>query len=202
MHLDSGNYKGTYKLIGGEICFDFTNTISWRETDHPHEWFDIEENLAQWAQITGILDCNQSRQLLHSTKDFNNELEQLKKTRLFLYNLFNSQITQGFISNDALHKLSLLTQKANSHQILSPSPSGYIWSWQQGIKPSELILFSVLKSASDVLTRGDLSRIKKCPSCQWLFLDTSKNKRRRWCTMEDCGNRHKVNAFNKRNKSK
>ncbi|UZR99798.1 CGNR zinc finger domain-containing protein [Chondrinema litorale] len=199
MQLETGNYKGTYKLIGGEECFDFTNTVSWRETAHPHDWLDIEENLARWAQITGILNEGQAKHLI---KISNEELEYVKSIRVFLYQLFNSQITKGSISKDSLYELSELTQKANKHQVLSPSPTGYIWSWQQSIKPIELVLFTIIKSASDVLTRGDLSRIKKCPSCQWLFLDTSKNKRRRWCTMEDCGNRHKVNAFNRRNKSK
>jgi predicted RNA-binding Zn ribbon-like protein len=28
--------------------------------------------------------------------------------------------------------------------------------------------------------------------CSWLFLDTSRNRSRRWCSMEDCGNRAKA----------
>ncbi|TIU06903.1 MAG: CGNR zinc finger domain-containing protein, partial [Mesorhizobium sp.] len=31
-----------------------------------------------------------------------------------------------------------------------------------------------------------------CPRCGWLFLDTSRGGKRRWCSMRTCGNREKV----------
>ncbi|WP_344746998.1 CGNR zinc finger domain-containing protein [Streptosporangium vulgare] len=34
-----------------------------------------------------------------------------------------------------------------------------------------------------------------CPSCYWLFLDTSKNGRRRWCSMTTCGSRDKARRY-------
>ena len=52
-------------------------------------------------------------------------------------------------------------------------------------------LFPVLKSAFDILTREDFERIKECPRCGWLFLDTSKNGKRKWCDMNVCGSREK-----------
>jgi predicted RNA-binding Zn ribbon-like protein len=50
----------------------------------------------------------------------------------------------------------------------------------------------VLASAVDLLTHGPLDRVGSCPRCGWLFVDTSKNGRRRWCSMAVCGNREKV----------
>ena len=35
-------------------------------------------------------------------------------------------------------------------------------------------------------------RCGECPSCRWLFLDTSRNGRRRWCSMATCGSRIKA----------
>ncbi len=48
-------------------------------------------------------------------------------------------------------------------------------------------------SAMTTLLQADLTRIKQCQGekCGWLFLDTTKNKSRRWCEMEVCGNRAK-----------
>jgi predicted RNA-binding Zn ribbon-like protein len=45
----------------------------------------------------------------------------------------------------------------------------------------------------DLLTKGRLERLKRCPGpgCGWLFLDHSKNGSRRWCAMATCGNRTK-----------
>lgn len=51
----------------------------------------------------------------------------------------------------------------------------------------------IAASAEQILTAERLARVKACASstCQWLFLDTSKNGSRRWCRMEVCGNREK-----------
>ena len=59
--------------------------------------------------------------------------------------------------------------------------------------PIEAVLGPISLSAITILTQGDLSRIKQCQGekCGWLFFDTSKNKSRRWCEMEICGNRAK-----------
>jgi predicted RNA-binding Zn ribbon-like protein len=43
-------------------------------------------------------------------------------------------------------------------------------------------------------------RTKACPqgSCQWAFYDRSRNRSRRWCSMEVCGNREKTRTFRER----
>jgi predicted RNA-binding Zn ribbon-like protein len=45
-----------------------------------------------------------------------------------------------------------------------------------------------------------LERVKECPNCGWLFLDTTKNGKRRWCSMEDCGSNVKALEYYYRKK--
>lgn len=47
---------------------------------------------------------------------------------------------------------------------------------------------------------GSWERVKACPkdTCQWAFIDRSRNRSRRWCTMEVCGNREKTRTFRER----
>lgn len=49
---------------------------------------------------------------------------------------------------------------------------------------------------------GTWFRVKACPldDCQWAFLDQSRNRSRRWCSMEVCGNREKTRAFRERHR--
>lgn len=47
-------------------------------------------------------------------------------------------------------------------------------------------------SAVELLTDPRLDRVGQCPSCGWLFVDTTKNRSRRWCSMEMCGGRDKA----------
>jgi predicted RNA-binding Zn ribbon-like protein len=49
-----------------------------------------------------------------------------------------------------------------------------------------------------LLTAPELQRVRACPGlgdCGWLFLDTSKSGRRRWCSMEGCGSRAKMRRY-------
>jgi predicted RNA-binding Zn ribbon-like protein len=56
------------------------------------------------------------------------------------------------------------------------------------------ILWPILRSAARLLTDGDHSRLGQCADdrgCGYLFYDTSRNRSRRWCDMNSCGNRAK-----------
>jgi len=54
---------------------------------------------------------------------------------------------------------------------------------------------SVIKSAYDILTAEDFTRIKECPGCGWIFLDKTKNGKRRWCNMKVCGSSDKASRY-------
>jgi predicted RNA-binding Zn ribbon-like protein len=53
-------------------------------------------------------------------------------------------------------------------------------------------------AALDLLRSGRLDRLKACEGCPWLFLDTSRNGSRRWCSMDDCGSRSKMRRYRAR----
>jgi predicted RNA-binding Zn ribbon-like protein len=44
----------------------------------------------------------------------------------------------------------------------------------------------------ELLTSDEVGRVKQCDRCDWLFLDKSRNRKRRWCSMSACGNRVKM----------
>jgi len=72
----------------------------------------------------------------------------------------------------------------------------FIWVWDPRRDIQAAILGPITLSALTLLMEKDLSRTKRCAGqeCGWLFFDTTKNKRRRWCEMRVCGNRAKVRA--------
>ena len=65
------------------------------------------------------------------------------------------------------------------------------------------MIWAVARSAADLLTSADLKRVGVCAGegCGWLFFDTSKNNSRRWCAMEDCGNRAKARRHYQRSQT-
>jgi predicted RNA-binding Zn ribbon-like protein len=61
-------------------------------------------------------------------------------------------------------------------------------------------LVPVAESAVWLLEQGDTSLLRQCenPECVLFFYDTTKNKRRRWCSMDACGSRAKAAAYYRR----
>jgi predicted RNA-binding Zn ribbon-like protein len=59
----------------------------------------------------------------------------------------------------------------------------------------------IIDATADILAESDVSRLRMCESCVVHFLDTSKKGSRRWCSMNICGNKLKVAAYQKRKRS-
>ncbi|GGW64106.1 CGNR zinc finger domain-containing protein [Streptomyces xantholiticus] len=71
--------------------------------------------------------------------------------------------------------------------------------WAPGATVAQL-LSTVARDAVDLFTGPYAHRVRECGShdCQLLFVDISRPGRRRWCSMERCGNRSKVRAHRAR----
>jgi predicted RNA-binding Zn ribbon-like protein len=83
---------------------------------------------------------------------------------------------------------------------LLPGPTR-TWVGVQGVRN---VMSSVARDAIDVLGGPRAARLKRCEGsrCSLLFVDTSRSGRRRWCSMERCGNRAKVAAHRRRRKER
>ena len=84
--------------------------------------------------------------------------------------------------------------EAMAHGRLVPAHGTYHWSWaddQDLGRP----LWPVIHAALTLVTDGPLDRVKGCASCRFLFVDESKNRSRRWCSMDDCGAEDKMRKY-------
>src|SRR5205823_2097459 len=84
-----------------------------------------------------------------------------------------------------------------------PTDTGFTWLWAEGGKALDCVLWPVARSAADLLTEGPLAAMRRCEGrgCGWLFLDTSRNRTRRWCDMRICGNHAKARRHHERMKT-
>jgi predicted RNA-binding Zn ribbon-like protein len=74
---------------------------------------------------------------------------------------------------------------------LEAVPEKTDWAW---------VLGEIALSFARLLAEGDLRRLKVCDNgdCAWAFYDESKNRSRRWCSADKCGNLIKVRRFRER----
>ena len=103
----------------------------------------------------------------------------------------------------ALARLNAYVQAAAAHMRLAAVKRGFEWTFDE-VLDFDSVLWPIARSAADLLASDQLPYVRRCSSktCEWFFLDTSKNHHRRWCDMTRCGNRAKVRRFyNRRKKS-
>jgi predicted RNA-binding Zn ribbon-like protein len=93
-------------------------------------------------------------------------------------------------------------QTAAQHCQLVQTNGHFEWRFDNAPNDFESVLWPIARSAAELLASDDLKYMRACASktCEWLFLDESKNHRRRWCDMTKCGNRAKFQRFYQRRK--
>ena len=195
------------KLLGGELCLGFANTVHWHASDAPVERLVDYESLVSWSRAAGILDGAGERRLrreaARNPAAAQKALRDAIIIREALYRIFVSVVHGQPI--DASHMDVLGNSLAQAHEHLRVVPAGNGLEWQWAGKPQDLeqMLWPVVRSAADLLTSDRRSRLGQCADdrgCGWLFLDTSKNHSRRWCAMEDCGNHSKARRYYQRSR--
>lgn len=74
---------------------------------------------------------------------------------------------------------------------------------QTAERPVEAALSVIAADALELFASPLAARIRRCPECAMMFVDTSRPGRRRWCSSaRGCGNRAKVNRSRARVRAK
>jgi predicted RNA-binding Zn ribbon-like protein len=195
-------------LLGGRPCLDFANTLDWRGSDKPVEFLQTYQDLVAWSRRAGTISAKEANNLnQHSKKRPSKQTKVLSKAielRETIYRIFSSLSEGKPAPNKDLTVFNkFLSQTMKNSQIVR-AKDGYHWDSKGEMTKLGWILNPLIHSAADLLVSDELKRVKACgdPACGWLFLDTSRNKSRRWCDMSDCGNRAKANRFYKKKVAK
>jgi predicted RNA-binding Zn ribbon-like protein len=72
-----------------------------------------------------------------------------------------------------------------------------------GPDPCRAALTQLARDAIELVAGRELQRIRDCadPTCSLMFIDHSPPGRRRWCSMERCGNRAKTASYRRRRRT-
>ncbi|HKO08899.1 MAG TPA: ABATE domain-containing protein [Alphaproteobacteria bacterium] len=191
-------------LVGNELALDLANTSSGRGTAKAREHLQRAEHVVLWARHAKALtpaDGETLQAILAANPKLAARL--LRRTlelREVVYAIA-AAIAAGYPADGAaIDQLRRIHAECVAHAKLVPHGATFVWAWDPADGPVEAVLGPITLSALTLLTQADLSRIKQCRGdhCGWLFFDTTKNKSRRWCEMEVCGNRAKQRRFHRR----
>jgi predicted RNA-binding Zn ribbon-like protein len=192
-------------LKAAELPLAFANTADWHASEQPVETMNTYADLLAWARQRDLLSDSQVQQLANQAQHRSEAaafvLEQARALREVIYRIFSA--TSGDRTPDPTDLVLLtkvLRQALAQVQIIQVEGS-YVWTWEAPADELDQMLWPVAHGAAELLTSELLDRVKECEDdrgCGFLFIDTSKNGSRRWCSMESCGNRAKVRRHRKR----
>lgn len=194
--------------MGGWLCLDFVNTANWDQPNRSQERFFSYADLVRWGHYVATLTDQEAQQLRQAAEDRPAEAkavyEQAMGLRATIHRIFSAVATGQSPATTDLATLNTALAEALAHACILPGQDGFIWAWIGGEEALERVLWPVVRSAAELLTAKQLDRVGKCAgdSCGWLFLDTSRNRSRRWCEMEHCGNRAKARRHYQRKRSR
>jgi predicted RNA-binding Zn ribbon-like protein len=190
-------------LLGGRLCLDFANTLDWRGTDTPVEFLNTYQDLVVWSRHAGICTHRDARQLAIRAEWSAAEAKEVHRRaielREIIYCLFAAISQNKNPSKEELIRFNKELSLSMKDTQIKKISDGYTLDATGNKSKLGWILNPIIRSAAEVLVSDELKNIKSCadPACGWLFLDISRNKRRRWCDMQDCGNRAKASRFYK-----
>jgi len=186
------------------VCLDFINTLDDRFSNEPKELLQSYIDLARFAEDTRVLSDTQVDRLLAASLQSREEAQRALRSAIELreamYPVFWALIKKKPVPAGPLYVLNGYIHEAAQHISLVPRVGHFEWQFEEASNNFEAPLWPIARSAGELLASDRLQFVRACASktCEWLFLDESKNHRRRWCDMRQCGNRAKVRSFYKR----
>lgn len=188
-----------FESSGGSVCLDFANTWGNR-ADPANDRLRSYSDLLRWAESTGIVRDAGLRALRALARDQADEasvvFEEAIELRDTVYRLCATVARGERLAQADLEELNRALAGLPQPRLCCGGACCE-WTWGGDEPDLRLPVWGVLRSAADLLTSPDAARIRECeaPDCNWLFLDRSRGRRRRWCDMSSCGNRAKARRY-------
>ena len=183
-------------FIADHLVLDMLNTVS-KLNGELWDYWQTDAEVVQWLNQAGFhIDGDATQQwqtgaLLASASQLREEVRRLVQNK-------KANENADFQALNALLRDSkswlVLGNDANQHTHLNRHFAADT--------PNQL-LAPLTELSAAFLANTDFKDVKMCEGvdCVLRFLDKTKARKRRWCSMAVCGNRHKVSKFRSKDKN-
>jgi predicted RNA-binding Zn ribbon-like protein len=189
-----------FDFCGGHVALDFANTVGSRG-DAPDEHFGTYGDLVAWAEARGVVSKSDAARLKRAAAADPDAaraaLRRAIKLREAVYRVFLRRASAKAPAADDLATLNRFVADTYREARLVVDGDHVVLETPAAADDLERPFAPVVRAAVDLLTGDQAPLVGACAdrTCGWLFLDTTRNRTRRWCVMKDCGNRNKVRRF-------
>lgn len=187
----------TPPLRGGRPALDFVNSVHPRVPAGRDYLGDVED-LILWARHAGLVDAEWQKAASRvSPRTARAAFRRLIALRELLYTALAATAEGRTPTTAVRREVAQAADEVRRRETFGWSDDA--WAWRPRTSdPFRRLERLIVDDALDLLARPE--RLRKCEGepCGWLFLDTTKNHSKRWCSMAGCGNRAKARRFQER----
>jgi len=204
---------GKLALVGGRPCLDFINTIDWRlDPDRRRDTLDDYSALLAFSQRVKLIDETAVSILQERARRFpEDSMRAFTEARSFRETLtalidagkgLNASQVEPTTFAPLLERFASLRQRAHAFERLSWEDGRLIATPRRELELLDHPWLMLVRDAEVLLFSPSAAKIRICAAqgCGWVYVDSSKNGTRRWCSMKNCGNREKARRFSRRQK--
>jgi predicted RNA-binding Zn ribbon-like protein len=183
-------------FVAGELCLEFTNTVGDHSKTRDVERLTDWDALLNWAGAAGALNAGEKTELRkiggRDPAAASRCLQSLLNFRNMLFRLLSAVAAGHAPVREDLEGVEVAILGALRCAHLTRQNRTFEWAILQSESSMKTPLARIALSALRLLQGEDLSRLRECQRCSWLFIDRSKSHGRRWCRPDACGNRARV----------
>jgi predicted RNA-binding Zn ribbon-like protein len=184
------------RIVADRPSLNFINTLDPRTGGAALDYLRTYVDLALWGAHTRIVTRDKAARLIRAGRRdaarARTAFLHARELREAMYRIFAGLTRHERPAASDLAVLRTAFHEAIGQARLEPHGDSFQWRLREDV---DFIRDSVALDGVALLRSDLLHRVRLCPgsgNCGWVFLDTSKNASRRWCSMAGCGNRAKA----------
>lgn len=182
-----------FQLLGGHPALDFVNTIHDWTVHEPRDYLTAFPDALRFGAAAGVLSPSEARKL--SALPVRQELRRLRELRSRLERILRATVIDRAPLATDLDALTRESVDAARAMRLRRAKHQLVREIETATAGIAVLRWRLVEAAIALLTSSRLNYLKTCPSCGWFFLDMSKNRSRRWCSMAMCGSNAKARRY-------
>ncbi|WP_046469958.1 CGNR zinc finger domain-containing protein [Allosalinactinospora lopnorensis] len=174
-------------FIAGDVALDFANTVYRRTPEIGIDLLDSANALTAWLHHAKLLPAlDDARDRFDGSQT---ALCEARRMRELFWGIFEAKTDGRDLPADALADL-LDTARRGIGSDVAVGPDGSTAPLTAQGALTVLALHGVRLALSP-----SSQPVRSCDRCGWFFTDTSRGRRRRWCSMKTCGNQAKAARY-------
>lgn len=188
-------------MIGGHPALDYVNSVEYRGRPEPGDRLTSFPHLVRWCLAAGILSSKDAaiaqKGAAADAAAAGRTLRRASALREAFLALLRMPASRSILASPEFRLVARRLEDARAHAQLQYKSRTREFSWIIPVRKPDDVLRRISASVGDFLVKQSGAVVRMCagPNCDWMFIDRSHAKRRRWCQPAVCGNLVRVRRF-------